>query len=51
MDILHNHRVEAQDPELYAAIAGEERRQRENLELIASGELREPRGSRSDGAA
>jgi glycine hydroxymethyltransferase len=29
-------RIEAQDPELYAAIAGEERRQRQNLELIAS---------------
>jgi glycine hydroxymethyltransferase len=29
-------RLEAQDPELYAAIAGEERRQRQNLELIAS---------------
>ncbi|HVN70015.1 MAG TPA: serine hydroxymethyltransferase [Candidatus Binatia bacterium] len=28
--------VEAQDPELFAAIAGEERRQRDNLELIAS---------------
>ena len=29
-------RIEAQDPEVFAAIAGEERRQRENLELIAS---------------
>ncbi len=28
--------IEAQDPELFAAIAGEERRQRQNLELIAS---------------
>ena len=28
--------VEAQDPEVFSAIAGEERRQRENLELIAS---------------
>ena len=28
--------IEAQDPELYAAIAGEEQRQRQNLELIAS---------------
>jgi glycine hydroxymethyltransferase len=36
MDILSSSRVEAQDPEVYAAIAGEERRQRENLELIAS---------------
>ena len=36
MDILTPARVEAQDPELFAAIAGEERRQRENLELIAS---------------
>jgi glycine hydroxymethyltransferase len=36
VDILAESHVEAQDPELYAAIAGEERRQRENLELIAS---------------
>jgi glycine hydroxymethyltransferase len=36
MDILSRSRVEAQDPEVYAAIAGEERRQRDNLELIAS---------------
>ena len=36
MDILQTTRVEAQDPEIYAAIAGEELRQRENLELIAS---------------
>ncbi len=28
--------IEAQDPELFAAIAGEEARQRQNLELIAS---------------
>jgi glycine hydroxymethyltransferase len=28
--------IEANDPELFAAIAGEERRQKENLELIAS---------------
>ncbi len=28
--------IEAQDPELYASIAGEEQRQRQNLELIAS---------------
>ncbi len=36
MDILARGNVEAQDPEVFAAIAGEERRQRENLELIAS---------------
>ena len=36
MDILALSRIEAQDPEIFAAIAGEERRQRENLELIAS---------------
>jgi glycine hydroxymethyltransferase len=36
VDILTPARVEAQDPELFAAIAGEERRQIENLELIAS---------------
>lgn len=36
MDILARSRVEAQDPQLFAAIAGEERRQRDNLELIAS---------------
>ncbi len=36
MDILVPSRIEAHDPELFAAIAGEERRQRENLELIAS---------------
>lgn len=36
MDILARSRIEAQDPEIFAAIAGEERRQRENLELIAS---------------
>jgi glycine hydroxymethyltransferase len=36
MDILAPSRIEAQDPELFAAIAGEELRQRENLELIAS---------------
>ncbi|MGA7354518.1 MAG: serine hydroxymethyltransferase [Candidatus Cybelea sp.] len=36
VDILALSNVEAQDPELFAAIAGEERRQRENLELIAS---------------
>ena len=36
MDILTPQNVEAQDPELFAAIAGEERRQRDNLALIAS---------------
>ncbi len=36
MDILALSAIEAQDPELFAAIAGEERRQKENLELIAS---------------
>jgi glycine hydroxymethyltransferase len=36
MDILARSHVETEDPELFAAIAGEERRQRENLELIAS---------------
>jgi glycine hydroxymethyltransferase len=36
MDILTPSQIEAQDPELYAAIAGEEKRQRDNLELIAS---------------
>jgi len=36
VDILTPQNVEAQDPELFAAIAGEERRQRDNLELIAS---------------
>jgi len=36
VDILTPGTIEAQDPEVYAAIAGEERRQKENLELIAS---------------
>jgi glycine hydroxymethyltransferase len=36
VEILTPSTVEAQDPEIFAAIAGEERRQRENLELIAS---------------
>jgi glycine hydroxymethyltransferase len=36
VDILTPSTVEAQDPEIFAAIAGEERRQLENLELIAS---------------
>jgi glycine hydroxymethyltransferase len=35
-DILVPIRLETADPEVFAAIAGEERRQRENLELIAS---------------
>jgi glycine hydroxymethyltransferase len=36
VDILTLSSVEAQDPQIFAAIAGEERRQRDNLELIAS---------------
>ncbi|HEV3092677.1 MAG TPA: serine hydroxymethyltransferase [Candidatus Cybelea sp.] len=36
MEILTPTTIEATDPEVYASIAGEERRQRENLELIAS---------------
>jgi len=36
VDILTPGTIEAQDPEVFASIAGEERRQRENLELIAS---------------
>ncbi len=36
MDILTPNRIEAGDLEVFAAIAGEERRQKENLELIAS---------------
>jgi glycine hydroxymethyltransferase len=36
VDILTPSSIEAKDPELFAAIAGEEQRQRENLELIAS---------------
>jgi glycine hydroxymethyltransferase len=36
MDILTPSAIEAADPEIFAAIAGEERRQKENLELIAS---------------
>jgi glycine hydroxymethyltransferase len=36
VDILTPSRIEASDPEVFAAIAGEERRQRDNLELIAS---------------
>ena len=36
MDILTPSTIEAEDPELFAAIKNEEQRQRENLELIAS---------------
>jgi len=36
VDILALDRIEGRDPEIFDAIAGEERRQRENLELIAS---------------
>jgi glycine hydroxymethyltransferase len=36
MDILAGSHIETNDPEVFAAIAGEERRQKENLELIAS---------------
>ncbi|MBV8117717.1 MAG: serine hydroxymethyltransferase, partial [Candidatus Eremiobacteraeota bacterium] len=36
MDILARSPIEADDPEVFAAIAGEERRQKVNLELIAS---------------
>ncbi len=36
MEMLSRSHVELEDPELFAAIAGEERRQKENLELIAS---------------
>jgi glycine hydroxymethyltransferase len=36
MQVLEPTTLAAQDPEVYAAIASEERRQRENLELIAS---------------
>jgi glycine hydroxymethyltransferase len=36
MQVLEPASLAEHDPELYAAIAGEERRQRENLELIAS---------------
>jgi glycine hydroxymethyltransferase len=36
VEILTPGHIEATDPELFAAIAGEEQRQRENLELIAS---------------
>ncbi len=36
MDILSRSTLEGKDPEVFAAIAGEERRQKNNLELIAS---------------
>ncbi|MGH7737126.1 MAG: serine hydroxymethyltransferase [Candidatus Tyrphobacter sp.] len=36
MDTIATSRLQAQDPDVYAAVAGEERRQRDNLELIAS---------------
>jgi glycine hydroxymethyltransferase len=36
METLSLSHIEAEDPEVFAAIADEERRQRENLELIAS---------------
>ncbi len=36
MEILTPSAIEAQDPEVFAAIKNEERRQQENLELIAS---------------
>jgi glycine hydroxymethyltransferase len=36
MDILTPSHIEATDPEVFATIAGEEKRQRDNLELIAS---------------
>jgi len=36
MDILTLSNIEVQDPQVFAAIQSEERRQRENLELIAS---------------
>ncbi|HXP94371.1 MAG TPA: serine hydroxymethyltransferase [Candidatus Binatia bacterium] len=36
MNVLEESILATQDPELYAAVLGEERRQRENLELIAS---------------
>lgn len=36
METLQRNHIQTEDPELFAAIANEERRQRENLELIAS---------------
>ncbi|MFN2527792.1 MAG: serine hydroxymethyltransferase [Candidatus Baltobacteraceae bacterium] len=36
MDILERNTIQTTDPEVFAAVLGEERRQKENLELIAS---------------
>ena len=36
MDIVTRSTIESQDPQIFAAIQGEEKRQKENLELIAS---------------
>jgi glycine hydroxymethyltransferase len=36
MDILSQNHIETEDPEIFAAIRGEEQRQQDNLELIAS---------------
>jgi glycine hydroxymethyltransferase len=36
MQLLESHTLAAADPEIFAAISNEERRQRDNLELIAS---------------
>ncbi|HEY5258156.1 MAG TPA: serine hydroxymethyltransferase [Candidatus Baltobacteraceae bacterium] len=36
MDILDRSRIQAEDPEVFASIASEEKRQHDNLELIAS---------------
>jgi glycine hydroxymethyltransferase len=36
MDILDRTRIQAEDPQVFAAIAAEEKRQHDNLELIAS---------------
>jgi glycine hydroxymethyltransferase len=36
VDILARSHIETEDPEIFAAIAGEEKRQKQNLELIAS---------------
>jgi len=36
MDILERNNIQTTDPEVFAAIQGEEQRQKENLELIAS---------------
>ena len=42
MDLLSPTALTTTDPELLAAIHNEERRQRDNLELIASGRARLP---------